>query len=439
MNLEEKLQTVVSQTEKDSGLWHTIVHGNEMTTVPTENGFVPTVSKQLKDIRDAITGGVNDVVSQTENAKNVTLQLRNETQILRNESENFKNLAQNSFNSQIDNIRNEGQNQVNQAKSHVAQALYYAQSAAPTPLGSKLTIPASAKIPDGYEPVWYKNTITRGRYPDFFAQLVDTNSLILVDEATYNNQVALTGMCASYVLIDSNTLILPLLVNFGRGGIPSQLGGVELDQFQGHFHQSAIYTQDYGTGEGKGLNHTNGSLQLTSPYMNVGYPTSSLDCGEVRWGDETRPKGYYELTYIKCADVSRQLTEENTSQIRTELTQRLTTYGSNINLPVFLSNLGLIGNEQCNVIKFTVGLPSGNVRTLIFQYGALEVPPDSDLAFNFHEPFPNAFLTGQASFCAGFNTSSDAGCGLHTHTQSGAVARNGSIWTGYISWWVLGY
>lgn len=65
--------------------------------------------------------------------------------------------------------------------------MQYAQNAAPTPLGTKLTVPASSKVPDGYEPVWYKNTITRARYPDFFTQLVDTNSLVLVDEETYDN------------------------------------------------------------------------------------------------------------------------------------------------------------------------------------------------------------------------------------------------------------
>ena len=40
-----------------------------------------------------------------------------------------------------------------------------------------------------------------------------------------------------------------------------------------------------------------------------------------RFGDETRPKAYYELTYIKCADVSRTIAMEETSEIRNLLSQ----------------------------------------------------------------------------------------------------------------------
>lgn len=105
MNMEEKLQVVVSQTETDAGIWHTIVHGNDETTTLTENGAVPSVAKQLKDIREAITGGVLDVVKAAENARDATLQLKNEASILKdetqnlcNETENFKDLAQNTYN-----------------------------------------------------------------------------------------------------------------------------------------------------------------------------------------------------------------------------------------------------------------------------------------------------------------------------------------------------
>lgn len=73
------------------------------------------------------------------------------------------------------------------AETQANLAKYYAEAAIPAPLGSKISVPANTKVPDGYEPVWYKNTITRQRYPDFFKQLVDTNYLIYVDETILMN------------------------------------------------------------------------------------------------------------------------------------------------------------------------------------------------------------------------------------------------------------
>lgn len=69
MNMEERLEAAVAQAEADGAKWHDIVHGGENTTVASENGDVPTVSKQLKDICNAITGGVADVVKQAEAAR----------------------------------------------------------------------------------------------------------------------------------------------------------------------------------------------------------------------------------------------------------------------------------------------------------------------------------------------------------------------------------
>lgn len=51
-NMEERLEAAVSQVEVDGKKWHNIIHGDENTVVTTENGDVPTVAKQLKDIRD---------------------------------------------------------------------------------------------------------------------------------------------------------------------------------------------------------------------------------------------------------------------------------------------------------------------------------------------------------------------------------------------------
>ncbi len=243
-NLEERLEAVVAQSEVDGSQWHTIVHGDDMTTVQTESGNVPSVAKQLKDVRAEIINGLEDYVGECRQAKADTLQIKSETQIIKNETntlkgqtktlrdeaETFKELSQTTYNSiasataaSISQVQSEGAVQVALATAQAERALAYAQNAAPTPLGTKLTVPASSKVPDGYEPVWYKNTITRARYPDFFTQLVDTNSLVLVDEETYDSQVSTYGMCASYVKLDNNTLILPLLVNFARGGTPTQL------------------------------------------------------------------------------------------------------------------------------------------------------------------------------------------------------------------------
>ena len=55
-NMEERLEAVVVQAESDGEKWHTIVHGDENTNVSVESGDVPTIAKQLKDIRTAITG-----------------------------------------------------------------------------------------------------------------------------------------------------------------------------------------------------------------------------------------------------------------------------------------------------------------------------------------------------------------------------------------------
>ena len=53
-NLEGRLEAVVAQSEVDGSKWHTIVHGDDMTTVQTESGNVPSVAKQLKDVRAEI-------------------------------------------------------------------------------------------------------------------------------------------------------------------------------------------------------------------------------------------------------------------------------------------------------------------------------------------------------------------------------------------------
>ncbi|MBQ6855230.1 MAG: hypothetical protein IJO11_07320 [Alphaproteobacteria bacterium] len=398
MNMEEKLQAVVLQAETDGAKWHTIIHGNENTSVPTEYGNVPTVAKQMKEVRDAITGGVSDVVAEAEAArdeaiaaKNATNQLKTQTNTIKTETaqlktdtQGIKNQAVEVFNSiststdtaisniqteasaqissikntgtsqvssinstatsqinsinstgstQVNNVKTEGSRQIASATEQANLSKYYAESGAPAPLGSRLSVPANKKVPDGYEPVWYKNTITRARYPDFFEQLVDTNYLVFTDETTYDSQVSSYGMCASYVKVDSNTVILPLLVNFARGGNLDQLGTVQNDQFQGHGHHAYIECdQSGGSGYPKPLPGSTRSIQNTDKW--VTYPIAYGNNGSPRYGTETRPKAYFELTYIKCADISRPLTSEETAEIRTALSQKV-----NTNLSNFPSNI----------------------------------------------------------------------------------------------------
>lgn len=132
-NMEERLETVVTQAEADVSKWHTIVHGDENSTVETENGDVPTVAKQLKDIREAITGGASDVVAAAESARDEAKSVRDNALTIKNEIEqlktdteeatetakSYKNMAQTTFNSissavnkGIADVQTETQNQI---------------------------------------------------------------------------------------------------------------------------------------------------------------------------------------------------------------------------------------------------------------------------------------------------------------------------------------
>ncbi|MBQ8482215.1 MAG: hypothetical protein IJ532_06750 [Alphaproteobacteria bacterium] len=454
-NLEERLQAVVSQSETDSSKWHTIVHGDDTTTVPTENGNVPSVAKQLKDVRAEIINGLEDYVGDCRQAKADTLQIKSETQIIKNETntlkgqtktlrdeaETFKDLSQTTYNSiasataaSISQVQSEGAVQVALATAQAERALAYAQNAAPTPLGTKLTVPASSKVPDGYEPVWYKNTITRARYPDFFTQLVDTNSLVLVDEETYDSQVATYGMCASYVKVDNNTLILPLLVNFARGGTLNQLGNVELDQFQGHYHIAQIRQDVWGSGDGATIGTTNGTdegLRQDGPDLFILNPKTGQN-GTARFGDETRPKAYYELTYIKCADVTRTLTVEETSELR--------------NLVILLQQKLEEAENRIVCSKTPTTWVEKDTKTgLIKQGGKVTIATSGTVTFP--EPFPNTAISVIVTPSeVPTNSTSDnnyVACAVSV-TKSTFIIKyydsdNTSGRTGVISWSAVGY
>ena len=59
MTVQTDLQNAVTLIQKDSHLLHTIVHGNDETDVPTENGTVKTVSKVLKEMEHMFQEGLD--------------------------------------------------------------------------------------------------------------------------------------------------------------------------------------------------------------------------------------------------------------------------------------------------------------------------------------------------------------------------------------------
>lgn len=91
-NMQERLETAVSQTETDSGLFHNIVHGSDTQTVPTETGDVPSVAKAIKDMRDLLHGQTSDLVGTAEMAAQTATE---KAQISVQKAEEVLNTAQN--------------------------------------------------------------------------------------------------------------------------------------------------------------------------------------------------------------------------------------------------------------------------------------------------------------------------------------------------------
>ena len=150
-NMEERLQAVVSQAEADGEKWHTIIHGNNTTTVPTGNGNVPTVAKQLKDVHDEVVNGVIDYMIECRTARDATIQTKTETQAikdatnkikndvttLKNDTESLKNQSQAIFNNissatanAVETVQTEGSTQVTNVRTAVAEQVAEATSQA---------------------------------------------------------------------------------------------------------------------------------------------------------------------------------------------------------------------------------------------------------------------------------------------------------------------
>lgn len=506
--MEERLQAIVSQAETDGTKWHDIVHGDDSTTVPTENGDVPTVAKQLKDVRDAITGGVSDVVAEAEAArdeaiaaKNATNQLKTDTNTIKTETAQLKadtlvikNQAVDVFNNistatntsisniqteassqistikntgatqvstinstatsqissinstgttQVNNVKTEGANQIALATEQANLSKYYAESCAPAPLGSRLSVPASTKVPDGYEPVWYKNTITRARYPDFFEQLVDTNYLVFTDETTYDSQVSSYGMCASYVKVDDDTVILPLLKNYARSGTTDNVGSVLNDQFQGHYHSNQVRIDAYGSGDGPALYPTSGTdegLSTDCGHLNILGPKTGAH-GTARFGTETRPKSYYELVYIKCADISRPLSEEDTTELRNIVANKVDLNLGNIAASTLFNKTSSYSKSSTSFWE------KNNVTGLIIQGGRVNVTASSDFSVTYPKAFSTTPITVIVTpFEQPTNSSSDTnycamviGVNATTFKIRYRDSDGTSTRLGYVAWLAVGY
>ena len=85
MTLQTDLQDAVARVQTDSQLLHTIVYGDEQTTVSTDGGNVKSAAKAIKDMEDTIQAGLTDLgasADQLNEAVSQTETYRDETQSL---------------------------------------------------------------------------------------------------------------------------------------------------------------------------------------------------------------------------------------------------------------------------------------------------------------------------------------------------------------------
>ena len=61
MTLQTDLQEAVARVQTDSQLLHTIIHGDDQTTVTTEGGAVKSASKAITDMEDSIQTELTDL------------------------------------------------------------------------------------------------------------------------------------------------------------------------------------------------------------------------------------------------------------------------------------------------------------------------------------------------------------------------------------------
>lgn len=66
--LQEQMQAAVTQTTTDSGLLHDIVHGDDTTTVTTENGPVKSVAKVISENQQLLTDSLDTLTTMRDEA-----------------------------------------------------------------------------------------------------------------------------------------------------------------------------------------------------------------------------------------------------------------------------------------------------------------------------------------------------------------------------------
>lgn len=72
-NMQERLDTAVLTAEETTQKFYQVVHGKNNETISVNSGEIPTVAKALKDIRESISTGCNDIVAKATQAKEIAV------------------------------------------------------------------------------------------------------------------------------------------------------------------------------------------------------------------------------------------------------------------------------------------------------------------------------------------------------------------------------
>lgn len=229
--------------------------------------------------------------------------------------------------------------------------------------------------------------------------------------------------------------------NYARSGTTDNVGSILNDQFQGHYHYGSVNrTKKSGTDTATvwsySENHSGaaGFNALTT----IG---SISNCGTPRYGSETRPKSYYELVYIKCADITRSLTSEETSAIRTDLANKV-----NVNLDNVTA--ATLFNKTRSYSKSSTSFwEKNNVTGLIIQGGRVNVTSSAEFSVTFPKAFSTAVIsvvltpyaqptnaTSDTNYCAMVMSASTTAFTIR-YIDSDSTSRR----QGYVSWMAVGY
>lgn len=219
--------------------------------------------------------------------------------------------------------------------------------------------------PEGYEPLWDGHTITRAQYPDFFAKLVDTNKLPTLTSASYASTVSNYGSCASFVKVNSNTVKLPTLLTYMRAG--SVLGNEYNDQIVNITGVLGNALMDVASGSGAFRTSTDISGAGGGQGANLYKKKATFDASNVvRTGSEVQPKSFSARPFLKCADVSRPLTEEQTLEIKAQIANKASSDLSNVTLTKSLLTSGYYKAPDGLLIQWGCASANSSTPTVYF-------------------------------------------------------------------------